>query len=217
MVNLSANNIKGIHLSLEKSFPRMEKGIMAEKEPLLDSLVEKPDRHLFGQSSPYQNIFTKAAVLMEALTRWHIFVDGNKRTGLMTAFIYLYINKHYLVIPLDSVKFTITVAQCSGSSEEENNELINNIAKWLQEHTGKDRADFISKYWKYIVWPLIKLLVLDKIGFKKKVSRTVNEWFALDSHGDYKNEALETSAFLIELMRITFKEVIRAMREQKKA
>ena len=121
------------------------------------------------------------------------------------------------MIPLDSVKFTITVAQCSGSSEEENNELINNIAKWLQEHTGKDRVDFLSKYWKYIVWPLIKLLVLDKIGFKKKVSRTVNEWLALDSHGDYKNEALEMSAFLIELMRITVKEVIRAMREQEKA
>ena len=77
--------------------------------------------------------------------------------------------------------------------------------------------DFLSKYLKYIVWPLIKLLVLDKIGFKKKVSRTVNEWLALDSHGDYKNEALETSAFLIELMRITVKEVIRAMREQEKA
>ena len=79
MVNLSANNIKGIHLSLEDGFPRMEKGIIAEKEPLLDSLVEKPDRHLFGQSSPYQDIFTKAAVLMEALTRWHIFVDGKQK------------------------------------------------------------------------------------------------------------------------------------------
>ena len=46
---------------------------------------------------------------MEGLIRWHIFTDGNKRTALMSTFIYLYGNKHYLAIPIDSVRFLIRV------------------------------------------------------------------------------------------------------------
>src|SRR3989338_11491217 len=110
MIEFDSDVIKLIHSELEKSFPRMEKGVIPEREPLLQSIVEKPDRVLFGVESPYQNLVSKAAVMMEAITRWHIFVDGNKRTGLMTAFLYLYLNQTYLAIPIDSVRFTIKVA-----------------------------------------------------------------------------------------------------------
>lgn len=145
MVEISVENIKTIHLALENHFPKMEKGIFPEQEPLLHSLIEKPSRVLYGQSSPYQDVITRAAVLMEALTRWHIFVDGNKRTGLMTAFIYLYANKVYLAIPIDSVKFTITVADNRDQDEESTNKLIAEIAEWLKTHSDTDEKRIFHK------------------------------------------------------------------------
>ncbi len=84
MIDFNTDVIKAIHTELEKSFPRMEKGIIPEKEPLLQSIIEKPDRILFGVESPYQDLISKAAVMMEAITRWHVFVDGNKRTSFLT-------------------------------------------------------------------------------------------------------------------------------------
>ncbi|MGQ0606591.1 MAG: type II toxin-antitoxin system death-on-curing family toxin [Candidatus Nitrosotenuis sp.] len=216
MQELTVDNIKTIHNSLEKRFSKMGKGIVLDKEPLLHSLVEKPNRTLYGSPSPYEDIFTKAAVLMEALTRWHIFVDGNKRTGLMTAFIYLYVNQYYLAIPINSVKFTIKIADNRDTDPESTELLIKEIAEWLRKHSATDELEFFAKAGQYTFWPILKLIILQKIGFKKRVQRTVNDWFALDSHGDYQGEVGETTKYLIDVMGATFKQLLQVWEEKRK-
>jgi len=45
---------------------------------LLDSAAHRPQTNLFGEDA-YPDLHTKAAVLLESLTRNHALVDGNKR------------------------------------------------------------------------------------------------------------------------------------------
>lgn len=194
----------------------MEKGIIQAKEPLLQSIVEKPNRILFEQPSQYQDIFSKAAVMMEAITRWHVFVDGNKRTGLMTAFLYLYVNKHYMAIPIDSVKFTIKVADTRETDEESTNKLIFEIAEWLRKRTATSETEFFINVLKYMVWPSLKLNLLYRFGFKKRAQKIINDWYALDTHGDYVDEAVETSEFLREVMRMAIKELLQVLRTKER-
>ena len=217
MIDFDADAIKVIHTELEKSFSRMEKGIIPEKEPLLQSIIEKPDRILFGVESPYQDLISKAVVMMEAITRWHIFVDGNKRTGLMTAFLYLYFNQTYLAIPIDSVRFTIKIADNRQTDPDSTNQLIQEIAEWLKKHSTRKKAEFLSLVWIHNTWPALKMNILYRLGFKKKVKRTLNEWYALDTHPDYVNEeAKETSVFLQQVMKQATKALFESMRAKKK-
>ena len=58
---------------------------------LLGSIIHKPQLVLDGQEQ-YPTIHDKAAVYMETFAHFHVFNDGNKRTGLVTAARFLFIN-----------------------------------------------------------------------------------------------------------------------------
>jgi death on curing protein len=51
---------------------------------LLQSVVERPKTKLSGQEM-YLDVFSKAAATQEALAKYHVFVDGNKRTSVSAA------------------------------------------------------------------------------------------------------------------------------------
>jgi len=55
---------------------------------LLASAVARPQATFSGEDL-YGDLFTKAAALMESLIRNHPFVDGNKRTGITAAALFL--------------------------------------------------------------------------------------------------------------------------------
>src|SRR3989344_458507 len=67
------------------------------------SLIEKP-KGRFGGKELYKGIFTKAAVYLEGFARYHVFIDGNKRTAFVIALRFLYINGYELDIPQAEVE-----------------------------------------------------------------------------------------------------------------
>jgi len=76
----------------------------------------------------YPNIYTKAAALMDSLIRNHPFLDGNKRTGIAAAAIFLRMNDHQLnATNTELEKFALEVAQSKQHIEE--------MADWFQMHT----------------------------------------------------------------------------------
>lgn len=193
----------------------MQKGI--EKDGLIQALIEKQNRDLFGNANPYDTIYLKAAVLMEGLIRWHIFTDGNKRTGLMSTLIYLYGNQHYLAIPVDSVRFLIKVASTQENDEDATNTLIREIADWLHEHSATDELEFFAKVNKYSTFPALKVNLLNFFGFKKKAKKITDYWYAVDiGHSDYVQEAKETSKLISEIMYNMVAQVWRIFRAKKK-
>ena len=95
---------------------------------LLQSSVERPKASFEGKDL-YPDVFHKAAALMESLIRNHPFIDGNKRTAITTAGIFLQINGH----PLDTSqkkleRFTLKMAVGKVS--------LRAAAKWFKENSS---------------------------------------------------------------------------------
>lgn len=98
---------------------------------LIESAVARPQAS-FGDQDLYISIFDKAAALLQSLLKNHAFVDGNKRTALTSAGLFLKMNNFHLVnYHLEEVEFAVRVDNGNLSIEE--------ISKWLKEHTKKLR------------------------------------------------------------------------------
>ena len=93
---------------------------------MLESAVGQPAASFDGRDL-YPDPFTKAAALMESLINNHPFVDGNKRTGITAAALFLRINGFKLTAnPAELEKNTLLVAQNKMSLAE--------IADWLRQN-----------------------------------------------------------------------------------
>ncbi|TSC65882.1 MAG: death on curing protein [Microgenomates group bacterium Gr01-1014_80] len=105
---------------------------------LIESAVFRPQAS-FGGQDLYENIFDKAAALLQSLLKNHPFVDGNKRTALTSAGLFLKMNGWKLKNTHDEeVEFAVDV---------DNKQLpIEQISKWLnpdligvKEHSSRGR------------------------------------------------------------------------------
>lgn len=98
-------------------------------EGRLASLVLAPKQAVFG-TEQYPDIFQKAAVYMRNLIGDHPFVDGNKRTAVTVAGIFLARNGYQLqATPQELEDFAVyTAAKKPGTTE---------IAAWLKQRTSK--------------------------------------------------------------------------------
>lgn len=94
---------------------------------ILDFCIQRHEIYLYG-FEPFPDIFQKASALMHCIIFFHPFVDGNKRTGIVVASIFLENNDYLLnVESLEAISFTVKIA--IGNAE------IKEIAQWLLEHS----------------------------------------------------------------------------------
>ena len=93
---------------------------------MLESAVGRPAAS-FDDKDLYPDLFAKATVLMESLINNRPFVDGNKRTGIAAAALFLRINGFKLTAsPAKLEKNTLLVAQ--------NQISLAKIADWLRKN-----------------------------------------------------------------------------------
>ena len=72
----------------------------------------------------------KAAVLMEAIINYHVFVDANKRTAWMSMYTFLRMNGYHLESKQkEAHRFVLRVAT--------NKEDLESISEWLKKHSKK--------------------------------------------------------------------------------
>lgn len=92
---------------------------------LVESAVARPQSS-FGGEYLYKNIFDMAAALLQSLLKNHPFVDGNKRTALSSASIFLELNGHKLINNhQEEVDFAVSV--------DNSNLTLEQISTWLKE------------------------------------------------------------------------------------
>lgn len=86
----------------------------------------------YGGKDLYPTIVKKAASLLQSLLKNHPFVDGNKRTALASAGIFLRLNGYKLVNSHDEeVKFALRV---------DNERLsLETIAAWLKRQSRREK------------------------------------------------------------------------------
>lgn len=96
---------------------------------LIESAVARPQAS-FGGKYLYNSFFAKVAALLQSLLKNHPFVDGNKRTALTSAGLFLKINNYKLINNhKEEVAFAIKV--------DNGNLSVKEISKWLKEHSVK--------------------------------------------------------------------------------
>ena len=117
---LESRDILPIHEELLREFG----GIAGLRDSgLLESALGSPRNHFaYGE----RDLFRLAAAYAVALTRNHPFVDGNKRTAFMAAYVFLGVNGHdFQACEEDVVRTMLLLAQKKLSEEE--------LAEWLRE------------------------------------------------------------------------------------
>lgn len=96
----------------------------------LESALASMSQEVFGQDL-YPSIFEKAAVLMRGIIADHPFVDGNKRTGVMGALVFLNINGYDTSSLEDKVLENFVVSVAVEHLD------VPVIAAWLKSHSKK--------------------------------------------------------------------------------
>jgi death-on-curing protein len=91
-------------------------------EGLPDSAINRP-KHLLSYGSP--TLFQMAASYAHGIVKNHPFLDGNKRTGFMSAYIFLGVNGWSLQAPEEEAVLE-TLALAAGETSEEA------YAAWLE-------------------------------------------------------------------------------------
>lgn len=96
---------------------------------LLESAVERP-KVTFDNIDLYVTIFDKSGALLQSLLKNHPFIDGNKRTALTSAGLFLKKNGYRLVNNhQEEVEFAVKV--------DNENLTLEQISGWLKEHSVK--------------------------------------------------------------------------------
>jgi death-on-curing protein len=95
--------------------------------PMLLSAMGRPQA-TFSNQELYPDIYLKAGALLDSLIRNHPFLDGNMRTALAAAAIFLRLNGFSLEVNYgEMVRFTLACAQAQVGLEE--------IGLWLRENS----------------------------------------------------------------------------------
>lgn len=94
---------------------------------LLESALARP-RATFDRKELYPDLFSKAAALMDSLINNHPFLDGNKRTGVTTAGLFLRINGYKLTASSQELEECALRVAVQGMKLAE-------LARWIKKHS----------------------------------------------------------------------------------
>ncbi|MBI5457881.1 type II toxin-antitoxin system death-on-curing family toxin [Candidatus Kaiserbacteria bacterium] len=126
MEYLSAADMVGVHDRIIEETGGM---LGVREENLLQSIAARP-KTTFGNTEQFSGVFTKAAVYLESIATYHVFLDGNKRTALSVAAVFLLLNGYEMMLPVEeSETFMLAAAQRQKTLEE--------TAAWLKKHSRK--------------------------------------------------------------------------------
>ena len=124
MLYLSIEDILRLHHSIIDDFGGSH-GLRDEKQLL--SVVESPKLEVFEQEQ-YPSVFDRAAVYARNIIADHPFIDGNKRSGITCAGVFLLLNGQSLIsVPKDLEDFAVKIAVDHLSVET--------ISDWLKQNS----------------------------------------------------------------------------------
>lgn len=95
---------------------------------LLESALARPQSSFAGEDL-YPDIFHKAAVFMQSIILNHSFLDGNKRTGTVSAARFLFLNGYNIKV---TNKILVDLALKVAAKKI----TLEQLAKWLKKHTS---------------------------------------------------------------------------------
>lgn len=107
-------------------------------ESKLDYILEAIQYPIF-QRDLYPTLYEKAAALCWFIIKYHIFFDGNKRTGILSAIHFLEVNGYGFNVDIEIIPNTISIANEEISFEE--------FCCWLKSKSFES-DEFSKDEWK---------------------------------------------------------------------
>lgn len=90
----------------------------------------------------YKTAESKAAYLIYLITKGHIFIDGNKRTGILSGMVFLNINGFKIDTKHEDIeKFVLWVAD---SDPHKKDIVIKKMSRWIGARLKRTRKDKIT-------------------------------------------------------------------------
>lgn len=128
---LDPDEILRIHDEMVRTFTG---ALGVRDQGMIESTVARMRESAVMGHDPLPTVFDKAAFLMHSILRYHPFVDGQKRTGLSSAFIFLGMNGYYLWSreAIDEVHFAVQVAK--GEFE------VPEISEWIRQRVASRQS-----------------------------------------------------------------------------
>ncbi|QBO37068.1 type II toxin-antitoxin system death-on-curing family toxin [Periweissella cryptocerci] len=102
-----------------------------QSQESLEVVVEIAKIEYFGNEM-YPTIYSKAAIILQKITKKHVFQDGNKRTSYESAKIFLEDNGYFQDTSLTVPEIKEFVLQVTNSKDSEEVTVI--IAEWFKRH-----------------------------------------------------------------------------------
>lgn len=106
---LSVDVVLALH---QRQFDRFGGGAGLRDRGLLESAVAQPQAS-FGGTYAHEGLFAMAAAYLFHLVSNHPFVDGNKRTGLLAALVFLDLNGVSLLADSEAI-YSLTMGVAEG-------------------------------------------------------------------------------------------------------
>lgn len=97
---------------------------LRDEGALLSALARPENLHHYGEPT----VFELAASYAAGIIQNHPFADGNKRTGLLAAFVFLYLNGFHLQAP-EAEAVVMTLGLAAGTVDE------GSYAQWLEDRS----------------------------------------------------------------------------------
>lgn len=96
---------------------------------VLQSIIERP-KGQFGGVFLFPDIFSAAATYIESISRFHPFMDGNKRTAFACGVRFLYLQGYDVIVSNQEV--VVVMLQVAQGQKD-----VNQIADWLRKNSFK--------------------------------------------------------------------------------
>ena len=109
---------KSTLLKVHENEINLTKGVHGlRNEAGLDAAIDQP-KATFGGEDLYPSIFMKASVLCFSIAEGQLFVDGNKRTALISALTFLDINGYRAIEREEFYDLIIGLAEKTATKED---------------------------------------------------------------------------------------------------
>jgi len=147
----------------------------------LEFALYKPKIKLVGGSEQYPELYQKAAILMETITKLHPFTDGNKRCAMMAAEYMIYRNNCELILPLKTIRFSVDIAT------DDQDKMREEIQKWFSIHIINNPF----KLFLVLIEQLEEESIIQNMFKEKKfdeAEKLVSFWMAFDTYSEHKKK-----------------------------
>ena len=180
-VRITADDIMLLHEEVRHASPGAVTRGRIDRQAIA-GIIDATFMVMYGQPV-HGTVFQQAASLMEHIIRLHPFRDGNKRTALLAAYTFLEINGRYTVMPLDTVRFVMGVADDRSRAEDDVKRLNSHIAEWLEARAAADYTGYQKLTDRYVTEPIEDMIRMSRTkGGRALAESRLKRWLAGDAH-----------------------------------